>query len=139
MSVKNIDPKDAFKELNNKNSVLIDVRTKEELSNVGYADLSSLNKDFIAISWRLLPDMSINEDFEADLVDKLEEIYKKDKNINLFFLCRSGARSMEAALFMSDIGYNCFNITGGFEGSPDNNGVRGNIDGWKFVQNPWKN
>lgn len=139
MSVKNIDPKDAFKELNNKNSVLIDVRTKEELSNVGYADLSLLNKDFIAIPWRLLPDMSINEYFEADLVDKLEEIYKEDKNINLFFLCRSGARSMEAALFMSDIGYNCFNITGGFEGNPDNNGVRGNIDGWKFVQNPWKN
>ena len=45
---------------------------------------------------------------------------------------------MESALFMSDLGYNCFNIEKGFEGDLDADGKRSNINGWKFDKNPWK-
>tara|TARA_B110000259_G_scaffold188223_1_gene245709 strand:+ start:13364 stop:13789 length:426 start_codon:yes stop_codon:yes gene_type:complete len=139
MSVKNISAKDAFKNLSQENSVLIDVRTDEEVNSVGFPDLSSISKTPIFVPWKLLPNMSMNENFEFDLIDQIKKITdKKESDINLFFLCRSGARSMESALFMSDIGYNCFNIEKGFEGDLDGSGDRSNLNGWKFDKNPWK-
>ncbi|MDA7705156.1 rhodanese-like domain-containing protein [Rickettsiales bacterium] len=140
MSVQNISSNDAFDYLSNQNNtILVDVRTQEEFDSIGVVDLSSLNKEAIFIPWRLLPDMSINADFEFELIDKIKKHINANENeINLLFLCRSGARSMEAALFMSDIGYNCFNIEKGFEGDPDDKGVRANINGWKFNNKPWK-
>jgi rhodanese-related sulfurtransferase len=139
MSVKNVTAEYAFKNLTKKTSILVDVRTNEELNFVGFPDLSSIDKNPIFIPWRILPDMSINENFEPDLIDKIKEITdQKESEIDLFFLCRSGARSMEAALFMSDLGYNCFNIEKGFEGDLDANSKRSNINGWKFSNNPWR-
>ena len=139
MSVKNVTAEYAFKNLTKKTSILVDVRTNEELNFVGFPDLSSIDKNPIFIHWRILPDMSINENFEPDLIDKIKEITdQKESEIDLFFLCRSGARSMEAALFMSDLGYNCFNIEKGFEGDLDANSKRSNINGWKFSNNPWR-
>ena len=139
MSVKNVTAEYAFKNLTKKTSILVDVRTNEELNFVGFPDLSSIDKNPIFIPWRILPDMSINENFEPDLIDKIKEITdQKESEIDLFFLCRSGARSMEAALFMSDLGYNCFNIDKGFEGDLDANSKRSNINGWKFSNNPWR-
>jgi len=139
MSVKNVTAEYAFKNLTKKTSILVDVRTNEELNFVGFPDLSSIDKNPIFIPWRILPDMYINENFEPDLIDKIKEITdQKESEIDLFFLCRSGARSMEAALFMSDLGYNCFNIEKGFEGDLDANSKRSNINGWKFSNNPWR-
>jgi len=139
MSVNNVTAEYAFKNLTKKTSILVDVRTNEELNFVGFPDLSSIDKNPIFIPWRILPDMSINENFEPDLIDKIKEITdQKESEIDLFFLCRSGARSMEAALFMSDLGYNCFNIEKGFEGDLDANSKRSNINGWKFSNNPWR-
>ena len=139
MSVKNVTAEYAFKNLTKKTSILVDVRTNEELNFVGFPDLSSIDKNPIFIPWRILPDMSINENFEPDLIDKIKEVTdQKESEIDLFFLCRSGARSMEAALFMSDLGYNCFNIEKGFEGDLDANSKRSNINGWKFSNNPWR-
>ena len=139
MSFKNVTAEYAFKNLTKKTSILVDVRTNEELNFVGFPDLSSIDKNPIFIPWRILPDMSINENFEPDLIDKIKEITdQKESEIDLFFLCRSGARSMEAALFMSDLGYNCFNIEKGFEGDLDANSKRSNINGWKFSNNPWR-
>ena len=139
MSVKNVTAEYAFKNLTKKTSILVDVRTNEELNFVGFPDLSSIDKNPIFIPWRILPDMSINENFEPDLIDKIKEITdQKESEIDLFFLYRRGARSMEAALFMSDLGYNCFNIEKGFEGDLDANSKRSNINGWKFSNNPWR-
>lgn len=137
--VQNITSKDILNNLKQENSILIDVRTEEEWNSVGVPDLSSINKSVIFVSWKLLPNMSINENFEFDLINEIKKVTDlPESEINLFFLCRSGMRSMESALFMSDIGYNCFNIEKGFEGDPDNEGNRSNINGWKFNNNPWK-
>ena len=139
MSVKNISAIDAFKELEKKDSILVDVRTQEEVNFVGFPNLAKINKTPIFISWRMLPNMSVYENFESNLVNEINKITdSKESDINLFFLCRSGARSMESALFMSDLGYNCFNIGKGFEGDLDADGKRSNINGWKFDKNPWK-
>jgi rhodanese-related sulfurtransferase len=137
--VQNITSKDILNNLKEENSILIDVRTKEEWDKIGIPDLSSINKSVIFISWKLLPNMSINENFQFDLIDEIKKVTDAaESEINLFFLCRSGMRSMESALFMSDLEYNCFNIEKGFEGDPDNEGNRANINGWKFNNNPWK-
>jgi len=40
----------------------------------------------------------------------------------LLIICRSGARSMMAAQLLSKEGFNCINISDGFEGNGENNG-----------------
>lgn len=61
-----------------------------------------------------------------------------DKHMALFFLCRTGGRSQEAAIAMTQVGYTrCYNVTDGFEGPADGNGQRGTIAGWKAEGLPW--
>ena len=61
------------------------------------------------------------------------------KDAAVLFLCRSGARSMSAAIAATTAGYQtCYNIAGGFEGPPDGEGHRGSIDGWKARGLPWE-
>lgn len=55
------------------------------------------------------------------------------KYLTLYFLCRSGHRSLMAANFMANIGYkNCYNIIDGFEGNLQNKGWKQNNLPWQF-------
>ena len=102
-----------------KKSVLIDVRTEKEWQEVGVPAIDKL----ILLTWRELPNMAINQEFEAKLTSQVH-----NKDTALFFLCRSGARSLEAANFANNIGYsNCYNIIDGFEGSPYGAGWKQNV------------
>ena len=115
-------------------SHLIDVRTKPEWEFIGVPDLSSVNKKTIFISWHVYPEMKINSFFENQIINS--NLKKNDK---LFFICRSGKRSFQAAKFLSSIDYNkCFNITDGFEGIKNNINQRSSINGWKYNKLPWK-
>ena len=142
MSVVNLSPNEAWKILKeNSDSLLIDVRTKEEYDFVGFADLTSINSNrSLFLPWRIYPNMAMNESFTEDLSILISKIFinHKPKNIDLLFICRSGGRSMEAALFMSDFGYNCYNIIGGFEGAIDSFGHRGTTSSWKAENLPWR-
>jgi rhodanese-related sulfurtransferase len=84
--------------------------------------------------------MTMNESFTDKLTSLISESFPKQQpdQINLLFLCRSGSRSFEAAMFMSDLGYNCYNITNGFEGKVNDLGHRGTINGWKAENLPWR-
>ena len=96
----------------NKDAVLVDVRTEMEWVNIGIADLRTLNRDVIKISWRLPPFMEVNAKF-------LEELNKivPDTTVPLLFLCKAGGRSREAGTFAKQNGYTeCYNISNGFEG-----------------------
>lgn len=117
-----VSPKEAWEILqNDKNAVLVDVRTKEEWHAIGIPDLSSLSRDAVFISWRVYPDMNVNENFVAEFAKQVT-----DKN-TILFLCKSGGRSKEAALAMTRSGYSkCYNITGGFEGN-----IMLGKNGWK--------
>ena len=57
----------------------------------------------------------------------------------LYFLCRSGARSLAAARAAAAAGFGqVFNIADGFEGPPDEDGHRGVAAGWKADGLPWQ-
>jgi rhodanese-related sulfurtransferase len=54
-------------------------------------------------------------------------------------LCRSGARSRAAAIALTGAGFaQAFNIGDGFEGDVDPQGHRGNRNGWKAANLPWR-
>ncbi len=112
------------------NASLIDVRTPEEWNTVGIADLSSLQKEVQLISWRTLPGMQVNNAFAQELTARAAPAAPA------LFLCRSGARSHEAAHAALALGYtHCYNIIDGFEGTPG--GARNQADGWKALL-PWR-
>lgn len=128
MSVLQIRPFEAFKILQqDKNSVLIDVRTKQELDSVGLVDFASFAEleNCLMIPWRLLPKMDYNPAFEKDFLEQLKQV-GADEKTKLFFICKVGGRSFEAASFATNLGFeNCFNIEGGFED-------------WRCQDLPWK-
>lgn len=114
-------------------AVLVDVRTREEWMFVGVPDLSAVGKQAILISWQIFPQMGVNPDFAADLK---EAGVGADQTI--LFLCRSGGRSRNAAIAMTQAGFaNCFNVLEGFEGDADENRHRSSVGGWKFSGLPW--
>ncbi|MFY7958847.1 MAG: rhodanese-like domain-containing protein [Elsteraceae bacterium] len=129
-----IAPKEVWKRLESEpNAVMVDVRTAPEWSYVGLPDLSALGKKPVLNSWQVYP----NTTPEPDFADKLIAAgLTPDQPI--FFLCRSGVRSLAAARLMTARGFkHCFNITGGFEGDVDAKKHRGNVAGWKFAGLPW--
>ena len=134
-NIKNISSRECFEKLSIEvNSQLIDVRTKPEWIYVGVPDLSSINKKVIFVSWQVYPEMEANKFFENQI---LESNIKKDNN--LYFICRSGNRSNNAAEFLASRGFsNCFNVIDGFEGKLDHEHQRALIDGWQFNNLPWK-
>lgn len=120
------------------NAILVDVRTDEEWKQVGVPDLSRLQKKPLLLSWRLLPVMQVNASFMSTLTKAVA-----DKATTLLFLCRSGARSAEAAKVMTQQGYvNCYNIGGGVEGIMNKNYSSENREqtniGWKAAKLPWE-
>ena len=132
-----ISPNDAWQDLSkNNNAILIDVRTPAEWAFVGEPNLESINKQACFIAWRLFPSMEINNSFEDELSLHLPEAGKES---SIYFICRSGSRSKEAAIAMTKLGYkHCYNVEGGFEGEINSQQHRGKMNGWKAAQLPWK-
>ncbi|WP_373087923.1 rhodanese-like domain-containing protein [Sneathiella sp.] len=115
-------------------AILVDVRTNAEWAYVGLPDLSPLGKKVYPISWVLFPDMSRNTNFIDDVAAS-----QPNRDAPIFFLCRSGVRSIAAAEAATQAGYkNSYNVLDGFEGSPDQDGHRGRLGGWKAADLNWK-
>ncbi|MEM7695718.1 MAG: rhodanese-like domain-containing protein [Pseudomonadota bacterium] len=113
---------------------LVDVRTRAEWAYVGLPDLSALGAEPILLEWQRFPDMTVAPDFADALASACP-----DAATPLYFLCRSGVRSLAAARALRDRGYpHVFNITDGFEGPPDGEGHRGTVAGWKADGLPWR-
>lgn len=129
-----ISPVEAWKMLEAEpDAVLVDVRTQPEWSFVGIPDLGPLGKRAVLLSWQLFPQMAVNGDFVPQLSRAMPE-----RERALIFLCRSGARSREAARAMTAAGYGrCYNVATGFEGALDENRHRGHRAGWKADGLPW--
>ena len=142
MSAKQVTPSQAFAILSeNKKSVLIDVRTKEEFSFVGIANATNFDNRMILLPLRFLPNMEENPDFAVTLSESLEKMFsgQEPSNITLLFICRSGARSNEAANYFINLGYkNSYNIISGFEGDLNEENHRGKLNGWKAENLPWR-
>ncbi|MCX5478169.1 rhodanese-like domain-containing protein [Kaistia geumhonensis] len=118
-------------------AMLIDVRTKAEWAYVGIPNLSAIGKDVLLVEWQSYPAMAVNTDFAEVLSAELER-RSVGRETALYFLCRSGVRSLAAAKAMAEAGYDrCFNVAGGFEGPLDGARHRGEVDGWKAAGLPW--
>ena len=130
-----VTPKEAWNILeNDSKSILIDCRTDAEWSYVGSPNLSEIAKKPIKISWKVFPEMDINPEFQTQITAACP-----DKEAKLLFLCRSGVRSIDAAISATEVGYkNAYNILEGFEGDQDAQGHRGRLGGWRFSGLPWK-
>jgi len=121
-------------------TVLVDVRTKAEWSFVGFPDLENFDQRLIRIEWLAFPEMSVNTGFTGELFSRFGDRFP-DK---IFFICRSGVRSLDAAVYVTDvlgeIGRKalCINIAEGFEGDLDEDRHRGNLNGWKKRGLPWR-
>ena len=100
---------------NNSKSVLLDVRTKEELDNIGKPD-----GDKVGLKTYFL---EIRRDDLFDFVQEFKNLnISQDKEV--LVICASGERSQITAELLSRENYKSINISDGFMGSQEG-------DGWK--------
>lgn len=122
------------------NARLIDVRTRAEWGFVGVPDIGELGHGPVFVEWSSFPGMSMNTAFAAEV----EEALGPDGPGPLLFICRSGARSLQAAHRVADhyaakgVSVNCLNVAEGFEGDLDASGHRGHHNGWKARGLAWR-
>ena len=106
------------------NSVLLDVRTKEEWDTIGKPDGEKIGLKTYFLSIQFGNERIFNENFIQEF-----------KNLNIsqdheiLTMCRSGGRSQVAAELLTKKNYTCSNISDGFEGNQEN-------DGWKKCDLP---
>lgn len=133
--IENIAPKQVWEALHSDpDAQVVDVRTDAEWTYVGLPDLADAGKQPLLIPWQQFPSMQVNTGF----VDQLSQAGLTPAH-KIYFLCRSGVRSVAAAQAMQAAGFpHVFNVTDGFEGPPNEDGHRGTIAGWKADALPWR-
>jgi rhodanese-related sulfurtransferase len=133
--VDNVPPGTTWEALqSNQNAQLVDVRTDAEWNFVGIPDLGQAGKQPVLIPWQEYPTMHRNPAFEKQLRDA-----GFTQEHHIYFLCRSGVRSLAAAEAARAAGFpNVYNVADGFEGPIDSAGHRGGAAGWKAEGLPWR-
>ena len=115
-------------------ATLIDVRTDAEWNFVGLPTIDETGKQLLLIPWQVYPSMQVNGAFAEHL--RKAGLGPGNK---LFFICRSGARSLSAGMAAQAAGFpHAFNVADGFEGPVDAEGHRGTVAGWKATGLPWR-
>ena len=125
--VENVPPAQAWEALNNDPAArLVDVRTEGEWNSVGIPDVSAAGKETVLLPWQFSP-----AEINAGFVDGLRAAGLTPDN-QLYFICRSGARSAAAAEAARAAGFSTvFNVSSGFEGGRFS-------AGWKAQNLPWR-
>lgn len=119
-----LTPQEAWAKLE-QGAILVDVRTEGEWAHIGIPDTKATENDPLFIPWTF-PGGIPNPDFITDLTQQTPE----DHGTELVFLCRSGQRSIAAAIAATQAGFTSYNVLEGFEGEPDRYGER-TVNGWK--------
>ena len=119
-----LTPREAWAKLE-QGAILVDVRTEGEWAHIGIPDTKATDNDPLFIPWTF-PGGIPNADFIADLTQQAPE----DSGTELLFICRSGQRSVAAAIAATRAGFTSYNVLEGFEGEPDRYGER-TVNGWK--------
>ncbi len=130
-----VSPSEAWEALTqDAHAQLVDVRTHAEWMFSGMPNLESLGRVAKGISWKFYPNFDLNPQFMEQL-----EAAVPDKSTALYFLCKTGGRSTDAAIAATAAGYTtCYNIASGFEGDANQFHQRGSKNGWKAAQLPWQ-
>lgn len=99
---------------------------------VGLPDLRTVGKEVVLIEWLTYPTGALNDGFVTELAAAGVE---PDQQV--FFLCRSGVRSVAAAEAATAAGWTrSHNVLDGFEG-PHGPDERRTVAGWKVSGLPW--
>ena len=101
----------------NPDSVLLDVRTQEELDNIGKPD-----GDKIGLKTYFL---EIRRDASYDFVKEFKN-FNINQNKEILVICASGERSQISAELLSRENYKSLNISDGFMGSQEGVGWKNN-------------
>jgi rhodanese-related sulfurtransferase len=122
-----LTPHEAFEMLRQTpGAKLVDVRTRAELDWVGRIPGA------VEIELLSYPGNRPNSEFLKQLEAQV------DKSTPILFICRSGARSHNAALMATQAGYTeAYNVLEGFEGDKDATGHRNTRGGWRVAGLPW--
>ena len=91
-----LTPQEAWDKLQ-QGAILVDVRTEGEWAHIGIPDTKATDNDPLFIQWTF-PGGIPNPDFIKDLSLQAPE----DGSTELLFLCRSGQRSIAAAIATAD-------------------------------------
>lgn len=128
-----LSPKEALRLLEAEPSAaLIDVRTDEEWRAVGVPDLGALGRAPAFIEWQDAGGAP-NPRFLAEV-----QALGLSPDAPVLLLCRSGARSRQAAIALTRAGFRaCYNVADGFEGPLGPDGRR-DVAGWKVDGLPWR-
>ena len=112
-------------------AVLVDVRTVGEWEQIGVPDTSDLGVETHFIEWVRAGGV-LNPDFASEL-----ESIGIEPGTPVVFLCRSGQRSIGAAIAATAAGIGpSYNVIEGFEGGMNTLGHRGAV-GWQAADLPW--
>jgi len=133
--IEDVEPGKAWEALKaSPEAQLCDVRTDAEWNFVGVPDLHEIGRETVLIPWQLYPTMQRNGGF----VEHLREAGLTPET-PIYFICRSGARSLAAAEAAAAAGFaKVYNVADGFEGPLDPEGHRGQVGGWKAEGLPWR-
>lgn len=122
-----LSPQEAWAKLEH-GAILVDVRTEGEWAHIGIPDTAaagSTPNEPLFIQWSLAGGIP-----NARFIEQLKLQAPAGEDTELVFLCRSGARSVAAAIAATDAGFTSYNVLEGFEGEPDRHGGR-TVNGWK--------
>ncbi|MEJ0023089.1 MAG: rhodanese-like domain-containing protein [Alphaproteobacteria bacterium] len=111
--LERIEAAEAFERVRHGVCALVDVRTAEERKSLGYVPQS------VHIAWRLGPALTRNPRFLRELAQRVRT------GEPVIFICRSEARSAEAAHAAAEAGYQVAYVAGGAE------------NGWRAQGLPW--
>ena len=118
-------------------ATLIDVRTIAEWAYVGAPVLSTIGKSPVMLEWDRFPDGGLVPDFVGRLGAELDRL-GIGRNAPLYFICRSGSRSRNAAILATAAGYGrSYNVKFGFEGRLGPDHRRATEGSWKAEGLPW--
>lgn len=133
--VENVAPRDVWEALRaDPLARLVDCRTDAEWNFVGVPDLSATGQDLVLVPWQVYPAMQVNGSF----IEHMRQAGLTEEN-RIYFLCRSGVRSLAAARAAQEAGFtHSFNVADGFEGPTDADRHRGSVAGWKADGLPWR-
>jgi sulfur dioxygenase len=126
----NISPQTAFDWWQAGEAVLVDIRTDAERAWVGFVPGA------VDLAWKQWPGMVMNPAYDAGILAAVQNGKTKGKKVLL--LCRSGIRSIPAAMRAAELGLEAYNILEGFEGDPNTEAHRNSIGGWRHRGLPWR-
>jgi rhodanese-related sulfurtransferase len=119
-----LSPQEAWAKLE-AGAILVDVRTEGEWAHVGIPDTKATENDPLFIQWTFAGGIP-----NPEFIEELKRQAPEDAAVELVFLCRSGVRSVAAAIAATAAGFTSFNVLEGFEGETGRHGAR-TVNGWK--------